>query len=59
MFDEGWVDLGPGCFEGGHAVGRDGDFAGLYSERGGRGGGVGRGEVRAGFFVEHCGVFGV
>ena len=29
MFDQRWVDLGPGGFEGCHSMGWDGDLAGL------------------------------
>lgn len=34
VFDQGRVDFGPGVFEGGHAVGGDGDFAVLDSSCG-------------------------
>lgn len=55
VFDEGWVDLGPGGFERSHAMGWYGDFARLDAEDCGRGGRVGRREARAGFFVYlHC-----
>ena len=52
VFDEGRVNLGPGGLERGHAVGRDGHFAGLYSEGGGGcGGGVGGEVAGAGIVV--------